>query len=469
MAQKNVHGAVQAAGDMMDGIHAPESAAAPAGLDIGTLIDRAPFGPLQVTVFVLSILCMTFEGYDTYAVSYIGPTLLTLWHLSTATLGVIFTAGTVGSAVGYLAIGPWADRVGRRLPVILGTAAIGAASLLSTSASGSTTFVAWRLLVGLALGAVLPNIVAIAAEVTPARRRSLVIVVLYSGFAIGSALAGLIAGRLMPAFGWGAVLWVGGTVPLLLSLAMWRRLPESPRFLSLRDPQDPRLPQLLARLAGIRVPAATHFILPGEYLRRQPIRDLFADGRALSTLMIWLVLTMDVTTIGALVFWIPTLLNAAGQSAAQGINFAVVLLMGGIAGAAVIGWCMDRFGTYRILIPAHLCATLFIVIFAILVKSSPVAVAFLIGLTLNGGTSGSQGLLARLYPTALRTTGVGWASAVSRLVGIAQPLLLGVMLGAHWTPTMTLMVCSTPAMISVVALTVLSVDRFGTTAREAMP
>ena len=62
--------------------------------DIGTLIDRAPFGPLQLTVFVLSLLCMTFEGYDTYAVSYIGPTLLTLWHLSTATLGVVFTAGT---------------------------------------------------------------------------------------------------------------------------------------------------------------------------------------------------------------------------------------------------------------------------------------------------------------------------------------------------------------------------------------
>jgi AAHS family 4-hydroxybenzoate transporter-like MFS transporter len=273
----------------------------------------------------------------------------------------------------------------------------------------------------------------------------------------------------MPAFGWGAVLWVGGAVPIVLSLAMWRYLPESPRFLTLRDPRDPRLPEILARLAGKAALPAARFMLPGEYLRRQPIRDLFADGRALSTLMIWLVLTMDVTTIGALVFWIPTLLNTAGQSAAQGINFSVVLLLGGIVGAAVIGWCMDRFGAYRILIPAHLCATLSIVGFAIVVKSSPVALAFLIGLTLNGGTSGSQGLLARLYPTALRTTGVGWASAVSRLIGIAQPLLLGVMLAAHWSPTLTLMVCSTPAVISMLALLVLSADRFGITARGATP
>jgi MFS transporter, AAHS family, 4-hydroxybenzoate transporter len=440
-------------------------------INIGPIIDGARFGSLQITVFVLSLLCMTFEGYDTYAVSYIGPTLLTLWHLSTATLAVIFTAGTVGSALGYLAIGPLADRFGRRVPVVVGTAAFGALSLLSTSAGSSAAFVLWRVLVGLALGAVLPNIVAIAAEVTPARRRSLVVVVLYSGFAIGSAFAGLIAGRLMPAFGWASVLWVGGAVPLVLSLAMSRWLPESPRFMTLRDPRDPHLPGLLRRLAGDSAlpPAAALFTLHGEQLRRQPIRDLFSGGRALSTLMIWLVLTMDVTTIGALVFWIPTLLNTAGQTAAQGINFSVVLLMGGIIGAFIIGWCMDRFGTFRILIPAHLCATLFIVAFALLVKSSPVAVAFLIGLTLNGGTSGSQGLLARLYPTALRTTGVGWASAVSRLVGIAQPLLLGVMLAARWTPTTALMVCSVPTVISMLALSLLARDRFGINARQAYP
>jgi AAHS family 4-hydroxybenzoate transporter-like MFS transporter len=438
-------------------------------VDIGALIDAARFGPMQITVFVLALLCMTFEGYDTYAVSYIGPTLLTLWHLSTATLGIIFTAGTIGSAVGYLAIGPVADRLGRRIPVIAGTAAFGAASLLSTSATGSVTFIIWRLLVGLALGAALPNIVAIAAEVTPARRRSLVVVVLYSGFAIGSALAGLIAGRLMPSFGWTSVLWVGGAVPLLLSLAMWQWLPESPRFITLRNARDPRLPSLLGRLLGSAVlPATGPFTLPGEQLRSQPIRDLFVGGRLVSTLMIWLVLSMDVTTIGALVFWIPTLLNTAGQSAAQGISFSVVLLLGGIIGAFVIGWCMDRFGTYRILIPAHLCATAFIVSFALLVRTSPVAVAFLIGLTLNGGTSGSQGLLARLYPTALRTTGVGWASAVSRLIGIAQPLLLGLMLAARWTPTTSLLVCSVPTVISMLALVVLSQDRFGRFARQAL-
>ena len=250
---------------------------------------------------------MTFEGYDTYAVSYIGPTLLGLWHLSTATLGSHFHGRHGRQRAGISGHRTAGGSHRSTHPGHLGTAAFGAASHAQHQRSRVPgTFIIWRILVGLALGAVLPNIVAIAAEVTPARRRSLVIVVLYSGFAIGSALAGLIAGRLMPAFGWTSVLWVGGAVPLLLSLAMWRWLPESPRFITLRDPQDPRLPGLLARLVGVAaLPASPRFTLHGEHLRRQPIRDLFGAGRALSTLMIWLVLTMDVTTIGALVFWIP--------------------------------------------------------------------------------------------------------------------------------------------------------------------
>lgn len=454
----------------MDRYDGPDANAAGHTLDIAALIDRARFGPLQVTVFVLSLLCMTFEGYDTYAVSYLGPRLLAAWHLSAGVLGVIFTVGTIGMAVGYLAIGPVADRIGRRAPVIAGTAAFGAASLLSATAGGPGAFLAWRIVVGLALGVALPNIVAVAAEMTPARRRSLVIVVLYSGFAIGSALAGLVAAQLMPSFGWGSVLVVGGAVPLLLAAAMLRWLPESPRFIALRSTQDPRLLGLLERLGGPgAVPAGAVLALRGEHLRRQPIRDLFREGRARSTVLIWLVLAMDVTTIGALVFWIPTLINTAGQSVAQGISFSVVLLLGGIIGAFIIGWCMDRFGTYRILIPAHLCATAFIVLFAWTVRSAPMVVAFLIGLTLNGGTSGTQGLLARLYPTALRATGVGWASGVSRMVGIGQPLLTGLMLGARWSPATTLLVCSLPALVSTCALTLLSRDRYGLMAELARP
>jgi hypothetical protein len=83
----------------MDRIHGSKPATAAHTIDIGELIDRARFGPLQAVVFCLSLVCMTFEGYDTYAVSYIGPRLLAIWQLSPGTLRVLFTAGTIGSAL----------------------------------------------------------------------------------------------------------------------------------------------------------------------------------------------------------------------------------------------------------------------------------------------------------------------------------------------------------------------------------
>jgi AAHS family 4-hydroxybenzoate transporter-like MFS transporter len=167
--------------------------------------------------FALGLLCMILEGYDTYCVSYVGPVLMSLWSLAPAKLGVLFTSGVVGSAIAYIAIGPLTHHLGRRWPVIIGTACFGAATLGCSSAQGADSFIAWRVAAGLALGAVLPNIVALVAECLPGRNRSLAVVVLYSGFGIGSMLAGLVARQLLPTYGWQSVFIAGGIAPLLLA------------------------------------------------------------------------------------------------------------------------------------------------------------------------------------------------------------------------------------------------------------
>jgi AAHS family 4-hydroxybenzoate transporter-like MFS transporter len=146
-----------------------------------------------------------------------------------------------------------------------------------------------------------------------------------------------------------------------------------------------------------------------------------------------------------------------------------VLLLGGIIGAFLIGYGMDRFGVFRVLLPVHIAAAALIAMFGLSVATAPVVLAFLIGMTLNGGTSGVQGLLARLYPTPLRTTGIGWASGVSRFVGIGQPLLTGLMLGALWSPATTLLACAVPLLIASFALVLLSRDPNGAAAAAITP
>ena len=151
---------------------------------------------------------------------------------SAGDLGVIFTAGTIGMAAATL---PSA-----RLPIHRATCAGHRRDgrnrrrlAAERDCRGAGEFLTWRIVVGLALGVALPNIVSVAAEMMPARRRSLVIVVLYSGFAIGSALAGCgLAADANLRLGIGA----GGRrrAPLALALAMLAELPESPRFIALR-------------------------------------------------------------------------------------------------------------------------------------------------------------------------------------------------------------------------------------------
>ena len=429
-------------------------------VDIGPLIDSARLRPLHILVFLLCLAGMVLEGYDTYAVSYVGPQIAAAWNVAPAAMGVIFTSGILGAALGYMAIGPFSDRLGRRRLIIGGAAALGLLTLASVTANGPQVFAAWRVACGLGLGVMLPNIVALSAEVAPARFRSVAVVVLYSGFAIGSAAGGLVASGLVPSQGWKAVFVVGGLAPLVLAGLYGLLLPESPRHLVLRRPGDPRLPAMLARLGAPPAPDA-RLTLQAETVERQPIGRLFTDGRLVSTVVIWLILAMDSAAIGSLIFWIPSLVAKAGATLSAGINFSMILLLGGIVGAVVIGACMDAFGVFKTLIASHLIAAVLVVAFAFSVKAAPALLALLIGLTLNGGTSGTQGLLARLYPTTLRATGIGWASGMARLIGIGQPVLTGVLLGAHWSATATLIACAAPIALSIAGLTILSQDRFG--------
>jgi MFS transporter, AAHS family, 4-hydroxybenzoate transporter len=429
-------------------------------LDVNEQIDRAPVGALQWMTLGLSLLAMILEGYDTFTVGYVGPQIAAAFAVSPSKLGLVFTSGIIGSAAGYLIVGPIADRHGRRNLILTGTFAFGLLTLVSIAARSFETFVALRTLAGIALGIVLPNVVALVAEMAPARWRSLSVVILYSGFAIGSAAGGLLSAHLVPLFGWRSILVAGGVAPIALALIMWGVLPESIRFLALRDRDDPRLRQILTRIAGPDgIPPEARLTFRGESINRQPVIQLFTDGRALPTLLIWIALSMNGAAITTLLFWIPTLTAKAGVSAGHGINFTMVLLLGGTLGAYAIGYSMDRMGAYRVLIPVHLCATLSIVVFGVSVQAASLPLGFLIGLALPGGTSGVQGLLARLYPTFLRATGIGWAVGVGRLAGIAAPLLTGWLLARGADPGTILIFCGCLVLVTTASLIGMSLAR----------
>lgn len=426
-------------------------------VEVGALIDAAPLSRLQLIVLALGLACTVLEGYDTYAVSYIGPAVAHLWHVDKAELGIVFTAGLLGSALAFCLAGQVSDRFGRRRIVVLGTAAFGIATLASATSGAVSAFMAWRLIAGLALGAAFPNVVALCAEYAPARRRSVTITILCSGFPIGAALSGLIADEVLPTLGWRAVLVVGGVLPVVLAFMMGALLPESIRFLALRDSQGAALRRVLGRVAGhAALSAADRLVLREEQLSGRPWRELFREGRTLPTILIWIVMAMCGSAIALLTFWIPALFANAGLPLDAGIHFSVAMLVGGILGAYAVGWLMDRWGAFVVLILAYAAASALIGAAAVMLPGASLAIALAIGLTLNGGSAGAQAFLANLYPTAIRTTGIGWALGVSRAVGVAAPVIAGVMLKAAWSSRLTLLSVSAPALMCALALLAMS-------------
>ncbi len=431
-------------------------------VDINAIIDNSRLGGRQILVTTLCLLAMILEGYDIYGVSYVGPALSALWGIPSERLGVLLSAVLVGAALGYLFGGSLADRIGRRLLVLIGTGLFGAVVLLSTTSTNAEVFIFWRFATGLALGIVVPNIISLSAEYAPARHRSLSVVILYAGVGIGASTAGFVAGQLVPSHGWQIVFYIGGAIPMVLAAIMTVSLPESIRFLALRDGNEAKIRVLLAHITDVSAIAPdAKFFLKGETLKRVPLGELFTGGRAGATLLLWLTLTMTGGVVVIIAFWLPSLLVDAGQTQAAAIKMTTAAATGGIFGAPIIGLLMDRVGPYRVLIPVHLLAILFLIVMVQMLGAPSLVVGFLYGAAMNGGISGMYGLVASIYPTSIRGTGVGWAVAIGRVTAIAAPIIIGFVRAAGFAPTTNLYGCGILIAIAVVALLVLSGNRHG--------
>src|SRR5687768_383805 len=140
------------------------------------------------------------------------------------------TGGLVGVMLGAMLLAPLADRVGRRKVIVYSCVAFGVLTLLTPLVESLRPLVVLRFFTGLGLGAALPNAIGLASEYAPHRRRALIVMFVGSGISLGAIAAGMAAAQLIAPFGWRAVFAVGGVLPLLLAVALWRALPESLRF-----------------------------------------------------------------------------------------------------------------------------------------------------------------------------------------------------------------------------------------------
>ena len=428
---------------------------------VQAFIDTQPVSWEQKRLLFLCFLVIAIDGFDTAIVGFIAPSIRAEWQLPVTQLGPLFAAGLFGLMLGAFAVGPLADRYGRKTLLMSSMIVFGAASLASSYSGGLTSLIGLRFATGLGLGGAMPMTITLASEFCPSTRRSSLVTLMFCGFTLGSAVGGLIAAAVLPHFGWRVLLVGGGLAPLALAPVLGVLLPESVRFLVTTHNADERIAAILARIAPTADLRGVRFV-DQVTPKASPVVQLFGGGLLRATLLLWLAFFMSLLVVYLMTNWMPTLLQqASGASIGDAAFIGAMYQVGGTIGAIVVGWLMDRFEPHVVLFVSYLAGAACIVLISLSThtREAMTLAVFAAGACISGGQVGGNALSAALYPTAYRATGVAWANGIGRSGSIVGSLLGGVLLGSGWPATTVYALVAIPAGTAAVALGTLGIVR----------
>ncbi|MGH8485254.1 MAG: MFS transporter, partial [Pseudomonas sp.] len=259
-------------------------------LDVQSFINRQPLSRYQWRVVLLCFLIVFLDGLDTAAMGFIAPALSQDWGIDRASLGPVMSAALIGMVFGALGSGPLADRFGRKLVLVAAVLLFGIFSLLSAFSASVEQLLVLRLLTGIGLGAAMPNATTLLSEYTPERLKSLLVTSMFCGFNLGMAGGGFMSAKLIPAYGWHSLLVVGGVLPLILAVVLLFWLPESARFLVVRNRSIDKIRKTLAPIAPAIVAKAASFSVPEQKVvaARNVFAVIFSGTYGLGTMLLWM-------------------------------------------------------------------------------------------------------------------------------------------------------------------------------------
>ncbi len=401
-------------------------------IDVIELIDRHPVVRYQIAILMLCMLVAALDGFDTQAIGYTAPAIAGELKLPMAQFGKVGSAGLVGAAIGALSFGLLADLFGRKWFMIAAIVVFAIFTFMTAQSASLEHLLAYRFLAGLGLGGATPAFLAMGAELAPKRLRDVFVTILFASFPAGGLVGSLTSAWVIPNLGWRAVFYIGAVAPLVIAviLAIW--LPESVRFLLARNIRQVQVRRTLERIMPGEVPADAELVAPADPARAgAPVTHLFTEGRAGPTLLLWVPFFMVFLVLVTVTFWTPAVLNSVGFSLSAAALIVGLNNLGSVIASAMSGWLVHRCGPFWILIPSFIVGGACLAWFGQATTSVVMlgTASFLAGFFVGGTGTGLIAVAAGMYPTAIRSTGIGWAMGMGRVGQFFGPVLTGVLVG----------------------------------------
>ena len=404
-----------------------------------------PMSRLQVGVIGLCSALNVLDGFDLQSVSFVAPILTREWHLSPGSLGILFSLGLAGIAVGAPLLAVVADLRGRRTTILICLVLISASVLASSAATSLFELALLRVSTGIGIGGMLASINTVAAEFASDRRRDLAVSITQAGFPIGGTLGGILAVYLVAHFDWRAVFLAFGALTACMLPIVHFLMPESIDYLAARQP-----PNALQRINQTRQQLSLQpLTMLGARQRlgkHSALRPLLGAPFRHSTILICLGFFVVPLSFYFLLSWMPKLLVDFGFSLKGGISSAVFMNLGGIVGGIGYGFAAALYGRQRVAVTAMVLAFAAALLFGFLPVTLPTVLigSSIVGVFIFAAFTSLYALVPNLYPAEVRASGTGVAMGVGRVGALLGPYIGGLLIAAGMSAHLFLAVMTLP-------------------------
>jgi len=361
-----------------------------------------------IVTVAICFLIAVIEGLDIQAAGIAAAGIREHFGLDSSQLGVFFSAGILGLLPGALVGGRFADRIGRKKVLIWSTAVFAVFTLCTVWVNSFNSLLAVRFLAGAGLGGAMPILITLASEAVSPQNRGRAVGLMYCGMPVGAAILSLVAATEFGA-NWKNVFYLGGLLPIFAIPLMMLFLPESKEYLKAQN-------KTAAELA----------VAP-----QGSFKDLFNSDNLLRTLCIWVSYFFTLMVVYIMLSWLPSLFMELGLTRKDGSTAQFYFMVTATIGTIILGMLTDRWKKAYVILLMY--GGILAGLLALNGASSLNQMYMAAGLA-GAFVIGCQGVLyafgSIVYPTEVRGTGVGVASAVGRIGAMLGPVIAGQLLTA---------------------------------------